>query len=182
MSKKPNGHYCRICGQYKANEKFSGRGHTAHICKACAKRGNKPPEIDIGPLVFMENDSFDILSGYDTDIDNLVFTANAEPQKLKRKRKMNKAKLLRSAQKKQAKALLSEILVNGAVSKEVITEATNSAGIPIEALRRAKASLGIRSEVTDNGSVWVMPQHNKQPFISAVSPEPQKEVNSDDKS
>jgi hypothetical protein len=33
--KKPQGHYCRICGQYKANEKFSGRGHAAHICKAC---------------------------------------------------------------------------------------------------------------------------------------------------
>jgi hypothetical protein len=33
--KKPQGHYCRICGQYKANEKFSGSGHAAHICKAC---------------------------------------------------------------------------------------------------------------------------------------------------
>jgi hypothetical protein len=32
---KPHGHYCRVCGQYKANEKFSGRGHAAHICKAC---------------------------------------------------------------------------------------------------------------------------------------------------
>jgi hypothetical protein len=35
VKKKPQGHYCRICGQYKANEKFSGRGHAAHICKAC---------------------------------------------------------------------------------------------------------------------------------------------------
>jgi hypothetical protein len=33
--KKPQGHYCRIRGQYKANEKFSGRGHAAHICKEC---------------------------------------------------------------------------------------------------------------------------------------------------
>ena len=31
------GHYCRICGHYRANEKFSGRGHTTHICKDCAK-------------------------------------------------------------------------------------------------------------------------------------------------
>jgi hypothetical protein len=30
------GHYCRVCDTYKANEKFSGRGHNAHICKACA--------------------------------------------------------------------------------------------------------------------------------------------------
>ena len=32
---KPRGHYCRICGEHKANEKFSGRGHATHICKAC---------------------------------------------------------------------------------------------------------------------------------------------------
>ena len=31
------GHYCRICGEYKANERFSGKGHTQHICKECAK-------------------------------------------------------------------------------------------------------------------------------------------------
>ena len=30
-------HYCKICGEYKANEKFSGKGHAAHICKECAK-------------------------------------------------------------------------------------------------------------------------------------------------
>lgn len=33
---KKHGHYCKICGEYKANEKFSGKGHAAHICKACA--------------------------------------------------------------------------------------------------------------------------------------------------
>ncbi len=40
MSKKknrPHGHYCKICGEYKANEKFSGKGHTAHIYKACSR-------------------------------------------------------------------------------------------------------------------------------------------------
>jgi len=41
MSKKksgrPHGHYCKICGEYKANEKFSGKGHAAHICKACSQ-------------------------------------------------------------------------------------------------------------------------------------------------
>lgn len=30
-------HYCKICGEYKSNESFSGRGHAAHICKKCAK-------------------------------------------------------------------------------------------------------------------------------------------------
>ena len=30
---KKTGHYCKICGEHKANEKFSGKGHAAHICK-----------------------------------------------------------------------------------------------------------------------------------------------------
>lgn len=33
--KKKQGHYCRICGERKANEKFSGKGHANHICKEC---------------------------------------------------------------------------------------------------------------------------------------------------
>lgn len=33
--KKRHGHYCRICGEYKANEQFSGKGHARHICKQC---------------------------------------------------------------------------------------------------------------------------------------------------
>ena len=39
--KKRQGHYCRICGEYKANEKFSGKGHAQHICKACMSRKKK---------------------------------------------------------------------------------------------------------------------------------------------
>ena len=35
--KKPSGHYCKVCGMRKSNESFSGKGHAAHICKACAK-------------------------------------------------------------------------------------------------------------------------------------------------
>ncbi|MEA4809388.1 hypothetical protein SDC9_25938 [bioreactor metagenome] len=34
--KKRQGHYCKICGDRKANEKFSGKGHAVHICKECA--------------------------------------------------------------------------------------------------------------------------------------------------
>lgn len=33
--KKRQGHYCKICGETKANEKFSGKGHAKHICKSC---------------------------------------------------------------------------------------------------------------------------------------------------
>lgn len=35
--KHPQGHYCKICGEYKANEKFFGKRHTAHICKSCSR-------------------------------------------------------------------------------------------------------------------------------------------------
>jgi hypothetical protein len=31
------GHYCRICGRVRANERFSGRGHRDHICKDCQR-------------------------------------------------------------------------------------------------------------------------------------------------
>lgn len=36
-TKKPHGHYCKVCGHHKANEKFSGKGHATHICKECSK-------------------------------------------------------------------------------------------------------------------------------------------------
>jgi hypothetical protein len=31
------GHYCRICEQMRANEKFSRRGHRDHICQDCLR-------------------------------------------------------------------------------------------------------------------------------------------------
>ena len=31
------GHYCRICGRERANERFSGKGHRIHVCKRCQK-------------------------------------------------------------------------------------------------------------------------------------------------
>ncbi|WP_280120703.1 MULTISPECIES: hypothetical protein [Muribaculaceae] len=44
--KKQQGHYCRICGEYKANEKFSGKGHALHVCKDCMSRKKKGVEFD----------------------------------------------------------------------------------------------------------------------------------------
>jgi len=32
MRNKQRGHFCKVCGEKKANEKFSGKGHAAHIC------------------------------------------------------------------------------------------------------------------------------------------------------
>lgn len=38
MKKKRSGHYCRICGKTRPNEKFSGKGHRNHICKECSRK------------------------------------------------------------------------------------------------------------------------------------------------
>ena len=35
--RKSQGHYCKVCGERKSNESFSGKGHAAHICKACSR-------------------------------------------------------------------------------------------------------------------------------------------------
>lgn len=35
--RKRSGHWCKICGETKANEKFTGKGHRRHICRECAK-------------------------------------------------------------------------------------------------------------------------------------------------
>jgi uncharacterized protein len=35
--KKRQGHYCWRCERYRANEKFSGKGHARHLCKDCSR-------------------------------------------------------------------------------------------------------------------------------------------------
>jgi hypothetical protein len=157
--KKPRGHYCRICGQRKANEKFSGRGHAAHICKACAKRGNKPPEIS-EPIQFVGEDLFAV-DGYDCFGDDVFAEPPTIAPKPKKKREPSKEKLLRAAQKKTAKEFLNKILVDGEKLVADIQSAAAIKHIPIEALRRAKGSLGIRAVVTENGSVWKLPQNRR---------------------
>jgi len=36
--KRYRGHYCKVCNQILPNEKFTGRGHNAHICKKCTQK------------------------------------------------------------------------------------------------------------------------------------------------
>jgi len=31
------GHWCRICGRTRPNERFSGKGHRTHVCQDCAR-------------------------------------------------------------------------------------------------------------------------------------------------
>lgn len=39
MKSKKRGHYCKGCGDFLPNEKFSGKGHREHLCKECKKAG-----------------------------------------------------------------------------------------------------------------------------------------------
>src|SRR5690554_3207161 len=46
MSSKKRGHFCKGCGRFLPNEKFSGRGHRQHLCKECKKSGRLvSPEV-----------------------------------------------------------------------------------------------------------------------------------------
>jgi hypothetical protein len=52
-------HYCRICGSYRANERFTGRGHRAHVCKDCQKlpsddRASIEAEDEISDFLFRQ--------------------------------------------------------------------------------------------------------------------------------
>jgi len=35
--KKRRGHFCKVCKSYLPNERFSGKGHSTHVCKACQR-------------------------------------------------------------------------------------------------------------------------------------------------
>ena len=83
--KKHRGHYCKICGEYKSNESFSGKGHAQHICKKCMsemKKGNKK----VLNLPFGD-DEFEIV---DTDeyIVSVLY-GNSEERETKTFRKLN---------------------------------------------------------------------------------------------
>lgn len=90
MAKKHKGHYCKICGEYKPNESFSGKGHAQHICKECMgemKKGNKK----ILDLPFGD-DEFEIV-GADEYITSVLYGNNEEREtktlkKLSREQKM----------------------------------------------------------------------------------------------
>ena len=77
MAKKHRGHYCKICGEYKSNESFSGKGHAQHICKKCMgeiKKGNK----NVWDLPF-GGDEFEIIDS-DEYIASVLYGNNDEPR------------------------------------------------------------------------------------------------------
>ena len=79
--KQLQGHYCKICGRRRANEKFSGSGHATHICKDCAR------------LPIEKRNELQTL----TRIENLPFRLNREQRSWLEKKRKNKREEVREA-------------------------------------------------------------------------------------
>ena len=56
---KHQGHYCKVCGEYKSNESFTGKGHKNHICKKCAKLSNEDQKKMISSEFGDDSDFFE---------------------------------------------------------------------------------------------------------------------------
>ena len=86
--KKQQGHYCRICGDYKANEKFSGKGHARHICKSCMsamRSGKNPEDIFPEPLPMnRETTRFKKLGKEEQAVLNAFITAKSQPNTVRK--------------------------------------------------------------------------------------------------
>jgi len=80
MKKRYSGHYCRICGAIKPNEKFSGKGHRNHICKECSRK----PKVEINEID-MEQEIFRYLKQShisDKNVKRLKLLVNSESDKI----------------------------------------------------------------------------------------------------
>ena len=63
--KKPHGYYCKVCGSYRPNEQFSGKGRKQHICKKCMQL---PQEERKRRMCDMDDYKvYEPLAGRDTD-------------------------------------------------------------------------------------------------------------------
>ena len=83
---KSQGHYCKICGRRRANEKFSGFGHVVHICKDCAR------------LPIEKRNKLQTL----TRIENLPFRLNREQRSWLDEKRRDKREEVREAAAKWA--------------------------------------------------------------------------------
>lgn len=74
------GHYCRICGRARANEKFSGKGHKNHICKDCSgkpkqqgQNNSKEGDLILGAKTLPEDE---LIQMEDIYFNNIWFLEN----------------------------------------------------------------------------------------------------------
>jgi hypothetical protein len=80
MKKKRSGHYCRICGKTRPNEKFSGKGHRNHICKECSRKPKtERDEIDQTEEIFSFMNQSHISK---KNVERLTVLADSENEKV----------------------------------------------------------------------------------------------------
>jgi len=80
MKKRYSGHYCRICGAIKPNERFSGKGRRNHICKECSRK----PKVEINEID-MEREIFGYLKQShisDNNVKRLKMLVNSESENI----------------------------------------------------------------------------------------------------
>lgn len=70
--KRHQGHYCKVSGEIKSNESFSGKGHKNHICKKCAQLPN-----DVRQQMMREN-AMPFLSFDDIDDKQMLIDEDVE--------------------------------------------------------------------------------------------------------
>ena len=99
MAKKHKGHYCKICGEYKSNESFSGKGHAQHICKECMsemKKGNKKIlDLPFGGNEFEWVAKIGFLIGDDLETCEVLYSALLNPKNADFKYKGSELGLIR---------------------------------------------------------------------------------------
>ena len=79
------GHWCRICGANKPNERFSGKGHKSHICKQCvSKPKGEIDEVDQKEEIFGYLKQSHISAKNIGRLNNLSASKNADIAKLAR--------------------------------------------------------------------------------------------------
>ena len=73
------GHWCRICGSTKPNEKFSGKGHKNHICKECNRKPKEEiEEIEQSEEIFNFLSQSNISKGNISRLQKLVCSGNKD--------------------------------------------------------------------------------------------------------
>ena len=73
------GNWCRICGDIKPNEKFSGKGHKNQICKECSRKPKEEIEqIDQSEEIFNFLKQSHISKKNISRLENLAVSKNTE--------------------------------------------------------------------------------------------------------
>lgn len=160
---KKYGHYCKICGEHKANEKFSGKGHAAHICKKCAAL---PPEERSKQITLTKLEN---LPWYLTK-ENITWVRNLRNDK--RPEVSTMAKVIynsrfpyaeRNERKKQLQVRYMELYVNGEICDEYGDEISLQAVFSVNSVERT-----VQIHSGEHTETVTLPQKDMTNLLKAI--------------